>query len=214
MYKKTHKACGPGRMIDLRDPKPEDIHLDDIAHALAAIPRWNGLCSPWYSVASHSLLVMQELVKNYPGRTCADAAVALLHDAHEAYTGDISTPMKEALRYDTDALDKIQHNLQMSVWAAFGLIETQFYNREGVPAMVKRCDEEAWKLESWALLEGDYEPEWRPTGPHHADEARVRVVPEERAEETFGSVARALLHRDCRTAPALPVVMAISENWG
>lgn len=79
-----------GRMVDLLDVKPEDINLDDIAHALAHTNRFIGHARRPYSVAEHSINVarlLPEPIKIY----------GLMHDAHEAYIGDISTPMKRAL---------------------------------------------------------------------------------------------------------------------
>lgn len=78
-----------GRLVDLLAPRPEDINLRDIAHALARLNRWGGHTRDSISVAQHTLLV----AKYVP----ADCRVhALLHDAHEAYTGEVPSPMKEA----------------------------------------------------------------------------------------------------------------------
>ena len=79
-----------GRMVDLLNVKPEDIDLADIAWALAHTCRFMGHPRRHYSVAEHSINVarlLPEPIKIY----------GLLHDAHEAYIGDISTPMKQAL---------------------------------------------------------------------------------------------------------------------
>lgn len=79
-----------GRMVDLLDVKPEDIDLDDIAHSLAQTCRFVGHTKRHYSVAEHSINVarlLPEPIKIY----------GLLHDAHEAYVGDISTPLKRSL---------------------------------------------------------------------------------------------------------------------
>ncbi len=69
------------------DPLPSEIHLTDIAHALSHICRWNGHCSTFYSVAQHSMLVAS---------ICdpANRKWALLHDASEAYLGDMIAPLK------------------------------------------------------------------------------------------------------------------------
>lgn len=79
-----------GRTVDLLRVTPEDIDLADISWALAHINRFSGHASRPYSVAEHSINVarlLPEPIKIY----------GLLHDAHEAYIGDISTPMKLAL---------------------------------------------------------------------------------------------------------------------
>lgn len=79
-----------GTLIDLRDPRPEFICLTDIATALSRLCRFTGHTSDFYSVAQHAVLV---------SRVCAakDAKWGLLHDAAEAYLGDVSTPLKRLL---------------------------------------------------------------------------------------------------------------------
>ena len=86
-----------GRMVDLLNVKPEDIDLADIAWALAHTCRFMGHPRRHYSVAEHSINVarlLPEPIKIY----------GLLHDAHEAYIGDISTPTKRALALGLDVL--------------------------------------------------------------------------------------------------------------
>jgi hypothetical protein len=91
-----------GRAVDLANPEPSTIRLDDIAAALAGICRYNGHTRRHYSVAEHSWLVSWSLERDCPGDT-AVALAGLLHDAHEAYTGDISYPMQLALGPDVIA---------------------------------------------------------------------------------------------------------------
>ena len=76
-----------GRFVDLLDPRPETIHLDDIAHGLALTCRFVGQCRGFYSVAEHSVRV---------SRVCdpLDALWGLLHDADEAYLPDLPRPLK------------------------------------------------------------------------------------------------------------------------
>lgn len=81
-----------GEKIYLLDPKPGQIKIEDIAVALSRIPRFVGHTRsdmPAYSVAQHSVLVSQ-ICPEYP-------LAALLHDAHETYIGDISSPMKRSI---------------------------------------------------------------------------------------------------------------------
>lgn len=73
------------------DPRPDEIRIEDIAHALANICRYGGHCRKFYSVAQHSLHVA-ELLDNDP----AVALCGLLHDASEAYLGDMPAPTKGA----------------------------------------------------------------------------------------------------------------------
>ncbi len=85
-----------GIRVDLVNPRAEDVSILDVAHALARICRYTGHCAEAYSVAQHSCLVACELEgQGYDAATCRQG---LLHDAHEAYTGDMASPIKRALR--------------------------------------------------------------------------------------------------------------------
>lgn len=85
-----------GRRIFLLEPDPEQILLDDIAHALSMICRFGGHVREFYSVAQHSMLVSTIVGE---GRPCSDLwlRTALMHDAAEAYLGDVVRPLKKAL---------------------------------------------------------------------------------------------------------------------
>lgn len=92
-YSETCIRTFTGRMIDLMDPQPEDIHLHDIAHMLALTNRFSGATYAPYSVAQHSVLASH--------MADDDAALyALLHDASEAYLGDIVRPLKRTNCFD------------------------------------------------------------------------------------------------------------------
>lgn len=83
-----------GLFYDYLDPKPEQVCIEDIAHALSNTARFGGHCSRFYSVAEHCCLVRQLVIEaGLPHLGLA----ALLHDAHEAYVGDIPTPLKREL---------------------------------------------------------------------------------------------------------------------
>jgi hypothetical protein len=88
-----------GRQFWPLDARPEDVSLFDIAHALAKICRFGGHCRQFYSVAQHSIIVAQ----NFPGHK----ALALLHDATEAYLGDMVRPLKLCLPQFATAEDRL-----------------------------------------------------------------------------------------------------------
>jgi hypothetical protein len=87
------------------DPSPEDVCIEDIAHGLAYQCRYNGHCREFYSVAEHSTRVAAQLYKLGP----AEALAGLLHDAAEAYLGDIVRPVKRQLPrfYELERLNLI-----------------------------------------------------------------------------------------------------------
>lgn len=84
--KDTEIITRGGRFVDLLDPQPESIHIEDIAYSLARQIRFVGH-SPGWNVALHSLWVSQACSTDY-------ALEGLLHDASEAYLGDVSRPLK------------------------------------------------------------------------------------------------------------------------
>lgn len=96
-----------GRRLDLLDPSPLDIEIEDIAHGLAFVARWNGQTHGEfpYSVAEHSLLVEQIFRLIYPKSTDAACLAALLHDAPEYVIGDMISPVKAAVGPGYGALD-------------------------------------------------------------------------------------------------------------
>ena len=84
-----------GRKIRPLNPRVEDIHLEDIAHALSQICRFTGHTKHFWSVAQHSLLVHNLIVEQYPNASVDIRLQALLHDASEAYLCDIASPIKQ-----------------------------------------------------------------------------------------------------------------------
>ncbi|MHB2169650.1 hydrolase [Alsobacter sp. R-9] len=88
-----------GRRLDLLDPSPLDVEIEDIAHGLARVARWNGQTrgEHIYSVAQHSLLVEAIARQIEPGLETEHALVVLLHDAPEYVVGDIISPFKAVI---------------------------------------------------------------------------------------------------------------------
>lgn len=109
-----------GRRLDLLDPTPMDIEIDDIAHGLAFVARWNGqtIGDYAYSVAEHSLLVEQIFARLYPQASPAQRLAALLHDAPEYVIGDMISPVKAAVGPGYEQLDK---RLAAAIHLRFGL---------------------------------------------------------------------------------------------
>ena len=79
-----------GLKFDLTAPTPEMVCIEDIAHALSHLGRFTGHTRKLYTVAQHSFLVAAHVPEE-------DALQALLHDATEAYVGDVSSPLKQLL---------------------------------------------------------------------------------------------------------------------
>jgi 5'-deoxynucleotidase YfbR-like HD superfamily hydrolase len=134
-----------GRRLDLLDPSPVDVEVEDIAHGLSRVARWNGQTSGhWaYSVAQHSLLV--EAIARQQGLSERWWLAALLHDAAEYVVGDLVTPFKAAVGLDYKALE---NRLQTAIRIRFGLPATLPKN---VSAAIKRADRVAAFLEATRL---------------------------------------------------------------
>ena len=84
-----------GIFFDTKDPQPDMVHINDIAHALGNLCRYSGHCSEFYSVAEHSVLTTQ-LAQHETDDTRLHL-LCLLHDAPEAYLVDIPRPVKHQL---------------------------------------------------------------------------------------------------------------------
>ena len=131
-----------GRRLDLLDPSPLDVEIEDIAHGLARVARWNGQTSgEWaFSVADHSLLVEQ--LTGSLGLEGAWRLAALLHDAPEYVIGDLITPFKAVVGSDYKALE---NRLQAAVHIRFGLPGEL---PAKIAAKIKRADRQAAYLEA------------------------------------------------------------------
>ena len=109
-----------GRRLDLLHPAPLDIEIEDIAHGIARVARWNGQTTgdhP-FSVAEHSLLVETILRRLKPRAGPAERLAALLHDAPEYVIGDMISPFKAAIGID---YKDFEHRLAAAVHIRFGL---------------------------------------------------------------------------------------------
>ena len=109
-----------GRRLDLLDPSPLDIEIEDIAHGLARVARWNGqtLGDHAFSVAQHSIVVEEIAVHIKPDLAPRWRLAALLHDAPEYVIGDMISPFKAALGLDYRMFEE---SLETAIHLRFGL---------------------------------------------------------------------------------------------
>ena len=130
-----------GRILDLLDPTPMDIEIEDIAHGLAFVARWNGQTRGdyAYSVAEHSLLVEEIFARLNPDAPVKWRLAALLHDAPEYVIGDMISPVKSAVGPGYGVLDE---RLTAAVHLRFGLPSI-------IPTAVKKQIKVADKISAW-----------------------------------------------------------------
>ncbi|MFC6587885.1 HD family hydrolase [Sulfitobacter pacificus] len=130
-----------GRRLDLLDPTPVDIEIEDIAHGLAFVARWNGQTNGdyAYSVAEHSLLVETIFGRINPKAPTKWRLAALLHDAPEYVIGDMISPVKAAVGPGYGALDD---RLTAAIHLRFGLPAS-------IPVSVKKQIKKADKVSAW-----------------------------------------------------------------
>ena len=130
-----------GRRLDLLDPTPVDIEIEDIAHGLAFVARWNGQTFgdfP-YSVAEHSLLVERLFSRENRGLGPKWSLAALLHDAPEYVIGDMISPVKSAVGPGYGAMDE---RLTAAIHIRFGLPAQ-------IPTQIKKAIKKADKISAW-----------------------------------------------------------------
>ena len=154
-----------GRQFWPLDPRPEDVDIRDIAHALANCCRFSGHVRKFYSVAQHSVIASQ--VVPWAAR------LALLHDAAEAYMGDIARPWKQFLWVDTgdgwepNRLKECEHSLLSVILGALGVAESP-----DLWAEVKRADDVLLATEARDLM-SPLHPDWR-----HCEHRGATVLPQ------------------------------------
>jgi 5'-deoxynucleotidase YfbR-like HD superfamily hydrolase len=145
-----------GRRLDLLDPSPSDIEIEDIAHGLARVARWNGqtIGRHAFSVAQHALLVEEIAAMLHPELERRWRLAALLHDAPEYVIGDLISPFKAALGLDYRAFER---RLQQAIHRRFGLPPIL---PDRIAAVIKAADRvaayyEATRLAGFTLLEAN-----------------------------------------------------------
>ena len=167
---KTYIQTFTGKHFYPFDPNPDDICIEDVAHALAHQCRFTGHCKSFYSVAQHSIIV-SNLVSGKEDRRWG-----LLHDASEAYLTDVARPVKHSPAFAE--YRKAEALVMKAVCKKFGL--------EGMmPSTVHAADNIALASEAYCLM-GDVSS-W---GLSEDDMKRVAVYPiaPDRAEAAFLSL--------------------------
>jgi uncharacterized protein len=136
-----------GRRLDLLDPSPLDIEIEDIAHGLARVARWNGQTagSHIYSVAQHCLLVEALARARVPRLDGKCRLAVLLHDAPEYVIGDMISPFKAVIG---DAYKAIEHRLLAAIHLRFGV---SVKSAPELELLVKTADRQAAFLEATRL---------------------------------------------------------------
>jgi hypothetical protein len=136
-----------GRRLDLLDPSPFDIEIEDIAHGLARVARWNGQThgDHAFSVAQHCMLVEEIAAKLKPGLSQRWRLAALLHDAPEYVVGDLISPFKAAVGIDYKAFEV---KLLGAIHVRFGL---PAHLSADLALLIKRADKTAAYFEATQL---------------------------------------------------------------
>ncbi len=176
-----------GRRLDLLDPTPVDIEIEDIAHGLAFVARWNGqTAGDWpFSVAQHSLVVEALFARIMPAAERRWRLAALLHDAPEYVIGDMISPVKAAVGPGYAALER---RLAAAIHIRFGLPAEL---PAPIKRRIKRADRISARLEAVRLAGFSEEEARRFFGaPDPALEAGIDVTPRPPAEVRAAFLAR------------------------
>lgn len=149
-----------GRRFWPLDPRAEEIDIEDVAHGLANCPRFRGMTREFYSVAQHSVLVAQAVPPE-------DALWGLLHDAAEAYLGDMARPLK--IQPEMEPYRRAERRVMACVCERFGLPPIE-------PATVRRADDRALAAEALDLFP-TLDPAWSSKWPDGIDRLPEEVRP-------------------------------------
>jgi hypothetical protein len=144
---RTTIECHPsGTYFDFADPRPEMVHVEDIARALSQTCRFGGHTKRFYAVAEHALLV-HRLVRDVAGPELAFAA--LHHDSHEAYTGDVPTPLKDLIKARApDVWDTLTNAIDCAIESRFGIFYAGSLFQHDI---IKAADAQALAIEAGFL---------------------------------------------------------------
>ncbi len=147
------------------DPHPDQINIDDIAHSLSMLCRFNGHCLRFYSVAEHSIHVSNIVSPE-------NRLWGLLHDAAEAYLSDVPKPVKMAL----EQFHQLENRMLAVIAERYGLITE-------IPGEVKVADMTMLATEKEALMGNEPEP-WSGM-PDPLEPAMIRCLSPEEAKQGF-----------------------------
>lgn len=167
----VNMAVGPtirlqsGAWLDLLDPWSSDFTIEDIAHGLSLTCRYAGQCRDFYSVAEHSMLVSQAAPEF--------AFEALLHDATEAFLGDVTRPLKQLL----PAYKEIEKEFERAIFQRFGLPES-------LPKEVKQADLQVLAAEQSQIMPAGTDGWALEAGVAHAN-VKVRHLAPAKAKREF-----------------------------
>ena len=136
-----------GRRLDLLDPSPLDVEIEDIVHGLARVARWNGQTSGAhiFSVAQHALLVEQFARQKVARLDRSARLVVLLHDAPEYVIGDMISPFKAVIG---DSYKAVEARLIAAIHLRFGLPAVP---AESLRNLIKAADRSAAFFEATRL---------------------------------------------------------------
>lgn len=174
-----------GLYVDLLDPNPEMIALEDIADHLSRICRFTGACLWFYSVAQHAMLVVDRVAETCPDWHPEVALAALHHDSAEAYLGDVGTPLKRLLGKE---YDRLSNQMDNAIAEALGITiyHPQHLAIEAADAWalaaeahyMMRSEGFGWPGEELFEPNGDKLGFWRIVGRNKADEETPMEVAE------------------------------------
>jgi hypothetical protein len=153
-----------GKVFVYADPDPASICVEDVAHSLASQCRYNGHTRYFYSVAQHSVHVARECGGDHE-------LWGLLHDAAEAYTGDVVQPLKGVV----SGFARIERRVERAVWKALGLKGRLPRKVRDVDARVFATEVRDLMADPWAVDAKPYRWRIEPMPPHAAEAAFLEM---------------------------------------